>query len=249
MKRNYHTHTKWCRHGTGEIEDFVLEAISKGLKTIAITEHVPLRDNSERNRMSWEDFYLYDKDFNRVINKYKDKIEIIKGFECEYYKDSLDDYIMFKEKYGYNLLILGHHKAGKLKEIDVFNEKSYEDMLVYANEVTEALNTGLFDFIAHPDLVLNSYNNNIWDDKSDLVMRKIFKSCQDNDIPVEINMNGLRVNKRYPDKNAFRISKDYNLRYLINSDAHRPNELVDENYQRALDFAKELDLKVEDKLK
>lgn len=249
MKRNYHTHTKWCRHGTGEIEDFVLEAISKGLKTIAITEHVPLRDNSERNRMSWEDFYLYDKDFNRVINKYKDKIEIIKGFECEYYKDSLDDYIMFKEKYGYNLLILGHHKVGKLKEIDVFNEKSYEDMLVYANEVTEALNTGLFDFIAHPDLVLNSYNNNIWDDKSDLVMRKIFKSCQDNDIPVEINMNGLRVNKRYPDKNAFRISKDYNLRYLINSDAHRPNELVDENYQRALDFAKELDLKVEDKLK
>ena len=202
MKRNYHTHTKWCRHGTGEIEDYVIEAISKGLKTIAITEHVPLRDNSERNRMSWEDFYLYDKDFNRVINKYKDKIEIIKGFECEYYKDSLDDYIMFKEKYGYNLLILGHHKAGKLKEIDVFNEKSYEDMLVYANEVTEALNTGLFDFIAHPDLVLNSYNNNIWDDKSDLVMRKIFKSCQDNDIPVEINMNGLRVNKRYPDKNA-----------------------------------------------
>ena len=97
--------------------------------------------------------------------------------------------------------------------------------------------------------MLNSYNNNIWDDKSDLVMRKIFKSCQDNDIPVEINMNGLRVNKRYPDKNAFRISKDYNLRYLINSDAHRPNELVDENYQRALDFAKELDLKVEDKLK
>ena len=249
MKRNYHTHTKWCRHGTGEIEDFVLEAISKGLKTIAITEHVPLRDNSERNRMSWEDFYLYDKDFIRVINKYKDKIEIIKGFECEYYKDSLDDYIMFKEKYGYNLLILGHHKAGKLKEIDVFNEKSYEDMLVYANEVTEALNTGLFDFIAHPDLVLNSYNNNIWDYKSDLFMRKIFKSCQDNDIPVEINMNGLRVNKRYPDKNAFRISKDYNLRYLINSDAHRPNELVDENYQRALDFAKELDLKVEDKLK
>ena len=44
MQANYHTHTRWCKHGTGEIEDYIEEAIRKGLTEIAITEHVPHKD-------------------------------------------------------------------------------------------------------------------------------------------------------------------------------------------------------------
>ena len=51
MKANYHTHTRWCRHGSGEIEDFVREAIKKGLDTLAVTEHVPYRSNFDGRRM------------------------------------------------------------------------------------------------------------------------------------------------------------------------------------------------------
>jgi hypothetical protein len=32
MIANYHTHTRWCRHGTGEIEDYISEAFNKGLE-------------------------------------------------------------------------------------------------------------------------------------------------------------------------------------------------------------------------
>ena len=28
MKTSYHSHTKWCKHAKGEIEDYVLAAIN-----------------------------------------------------------------------------------------------------------------------------------------------------------------------------------------------------------------------------
>lgn len=45
MIANYHTHTRWCRHATGEIEDYIQEAVRKGLRAVATTEHVPHSQN------------------------------------------------------------------------------------------------------------------------------------------------------------------------------------------------------------
>ena len=39
MIANYHTHTRWCRHADGEIEDYIQEALRRGLKALAITDH------------------------------------------------------------------------------------------------------------------------------------------------------------------------------------------------------------------
>ena len=51
MIANYHTHTRWCRHATGEIEDYIREAVRKGLRAVAITEHVPHSQNFDPRRM------------------------------------------------------------------------------------------------------------------------------------------------------------------------------------------------------
>ena len=51
-------------------------------------------------------------------------------------------------------------------------------------------------------------------------MRRIFAACERLEIPVEINANGFRDGRRYPDRQVWEASRDYRLTYLINSDAH-----------------------------
>lgn len=247
MQANYHTHTRWCKHGTGEIEDYIQEAIRKGLKEIAITEHVPHRDNLDPRRIQWEEFSSYDQALNKAIKKYGKKIKVIKGFECEYYPEALDAYQMFREEFGYKLLILGQHRSGKNREIDNFAQKTVYEMDVYAEELCRGIETGLFQFIAHPDLALQGYARG-WDAECERVMRKIFAQCEKYAVPIEINANGLGDQRAYPSKEAFRISKEYKLNYLINSDAHRPEDICGEAVVAAETFAREMSIPVMDYL-
>lgn len=243
MQANYHTHTRWCKHGTGEIEDYIEEAVRKGLKEIAITEHVPHRDNLDPRRIQWEEFSAYDQALNEAIKKHEERIKVIKGFECEYYPEALDAYRMFREEFGYKLLILGQHRSGKNREIDNFAEKTVYEMDVYAEELCRGIETGLFRFVAHPDLALQGYSKG-WDTECERIMRKIFGKCEEYKIPIEINANGLGDQRAYPSKEAFLISKEYELNYLINSDAHHPEDICGEAVVAAESFARELSIPI-----
>lgn len=248
MIANYHTHTKWCNHGIGEIEDYIKAAIKAGLKEIAITEHVPHRDNIDLQRMRWEEFGTYNRELDEKIEKYKDKIKVIKGFECEYYPEALEAYKLFRDIYHYEIFVLGQHRSID-KQTDNFGVKGKEELYTYANEVCEALETGMFTFIAHPDLALEGYNEGKWDEHCEEAMRQIYAACERLNIPVEINANGVRGKKRYPDKNALKLSKEYKLTYLINADAHRPEYVYDDAVRAAEELAKELDITVTPMLK
>lgn len=242
MKANYHTHSKWCRHGVGEIEEYIEEALRCGLQEIAITEHVP-QEGWENSWIPWEQFPDFDKALNRAVKAYREKIRVIKGFECEYYPDKMDAYRRFQEEYGYEILILGQHNCGKNREIDVFAPKGAYEMHVYADAVCRGLETGIFRFLAHPDCVLEKYPN-LWDKECESVMAQIFQACEECKIPVEINGNGTRWNRRYPSEQAFLLSKKYQLQYIINSDAHAPERLCDEGVVKAEKFAERLGLEV-----
>lgn len=239
---NYHTHTRWCKHAVGEIDDYIETAIAAGLKELAITEHVPHEDNHDPRRLQWEEFPAYDAALNDAITKYEGKIKIYKGWECEFYKTSLEAYDQFAKDYGYELFVLGQHRSGANREIDHFASKGKREIQIYADEVCEALETRRFHFLAHPDLYMVGYSE--WDDYARGVANQIFEVCQALDIPVEINANGLRDGREYPDRRVFELSKRYDLRYLINTDAHDPAHMVGRPVELAEAFAKDLGIKV-----
>lgn len=249
MQANYHTHSKWCHHGAGEIEDFVKEAIKQGFQELAITEHVPLESNPDTNRMQWEEFPAFNNSFEQAIKIFGDQIHLIKGFECEYFPDVVDTFHMLQEKYGYQFLILGQHRSGKNKEYDTFAQKEADGVKAYAESVCKGVESGLFRFLAHPDLGLLRYNNNEWDNVCEKAMREIFQCCEEYSMPIEINANGLRQGRRYPDPNAYKLSKEYHLQYLISSDAHMPEFLYDDAVKEAEEFTKKLELPITTLLK
>ncbi len=242
MIANYHTHTRWCRHATGEIEDYIREAVRKGLRAVAITEHVPHSQNFDPRRMQWEEFSAYNAELDRLIEQYRGQIHVIKGFECEYYPFALENYKMFRDQYGYKLLILGHH-TNKDRTADNFAPKGEAEMQQYADEVIEGLRTGLFTFLAHPDVPFCGYTGSA--EFALEQMGRIFAVCEELGIPVEINANGYRDGRAYPDRRVWELSRQYRLTWLINSDAHSVEHLCDEAGVSGTEaFARELGIPV-----
>lgn len=242
MIANYHTHTKWCRHAKGEAEDYIKEAIRLGLKEIAITDHVPHIDNSDPSRMRWEEFEAFNQLLDEAIEKYKDQITIYKGFECEYYPDALEFYRKCINDYGYTVMVLGQHRCGKDRYYNVFSNIDETGLSIYADTVCDALRSGLFSYLAHPDVFLFSYPS--WDEHCTKAMRQIFSVCEELNIPVEINGYGYQSSRPYPSKEAFQLSKEYQLTYLINTDAHRPENVYTEKTKELEELVKSMGLTV-----
>ncbi len=244
MIANYHTHNRWCRHANGEIEDYVKVAVEEHLVELGMTDHVPHSDNLDPRRIQWEEIDEYDRLLNDAVERYADQIRVIKGFECEYYPECMDEYAMLRDKYGYKLMILGQHRYGPDRVYDAFSRnKTAKEMHIYADTVCDGINTGFFHFLCHPDLALQGYKPG-WDKEAESVMRQIFEECEKHDLPVEINGNGAYDHRSYPDKNAFLLSKEYKLRYLINMDAHDPRYPRKEVYSVAEQVAADLDIEV-----
>ena len=56
----------------------------------------------------------------------------------------------------------------------------------------------------------------------------------------------MRVNRPYPSKQFFELSKEYNVEYVIGVDAHRPQDFNKEDIDKALKFAEEVGITIKD---
>lgn len=245
MIANYHTHTRWCNHGSGEIEEYVMQAIDCGLEQLAITEHVPLPGDPDRSRMAYKKFPTYNAELDGVIAKYQGQIDIIKGFECEYSPEVLALYREYRERYGYELFVLGQH-VNAARTVDYFFVDRPQQLASYADEVCEGLETGLFAFLAHPDVVMYSYPR--VDSALLGAMKQIFALCERLHIPVEMNGNGMNTGRGYPCRQVWELAAQYRLDCIVNSDAHHVRDLVCPGVAGCRQLAEELGLRVIDRL-
>ena len=90
LKANYHTHTKRCGHAIGEDEEYVLEAIGKGFRTLGFSDHAMFPTFSEPHvRGDYQQcFDDYISSINALRKKYSQKIEETKK-ESEIIKKEL----------------------------------------------------------------------------------------------------------------------------------------------------------------
>jgi histidinol phosphatase-like PHP family hydrolase len=239
MVANYHTHTRWCRHGSGEIEEYIHAGIAGGLQELAFTEHVPLPGDPDKRRIRCDELSAFDRELNDLIAKHRSAIRIRKGLECEYYPELLGYYEDLRDRLGYEILILGQHTSID-RRLDYFSISRPQDINRYADEVCRGLETGLFAFLAHPDVPINGYP------KADTpfmeAMARIFSLCEELDIPVEINANGFHRERGYPCRKVWELARNYQLRVLVCSDAHHVPHLIGPSINACENFARELNL-------
>lgn len=236
---NYHTHTYRCGHAIGKDEEYVLAAVNEGLKILGFSDHIPFPNKPQKGmRQNTNDIDDYINSINAIKNKYKDNIEIHLGYEAEYYKEFNEYYLELKSK-GIEYFILGQHGYFNSNNQFIFYNDIHNDINnvnKYINEVIEAMNTSLFSYVAHPDMILNSVDV-ITDEIMGNMKRIIFESIK-LDIPLEINCGGIRYklngninqigeksNHFYPYDEFFKLVGEYGAKVVIGIDAHSPSHI------------------------
>ncbi len=237
----YHTHTYRCGHAKGREEDYVLAAIGKGFKVIGFTDHVFLPNIEQPGmRGSYLELDDYINTINELKYKYRNQIEIHLGFECEYDEELEPYYHYLKEEKGIEYLILGQHldyHHGDLIWIAQCGNSPEEIMATYSEKVIKGIKSGLFSYVAHPDLVLRfCYEINPFIEAH---LRKMCEVAAEYNIPFELNLGGLRnrsegdTHLQYPNKEFFKIVSEYNIKVIIGLDTHNPVDF----YSSDNDFA------------
>lgn len=235
FQHNFHTHTYRCKHAKGDVSDYCEAALEMGMKTLGFSDHSALPDDRWiRVRMSYAEL----NDYVAAVDKAKDDypaLRVLKGMECEY----IPEFHAFYEdelfgKYQFDYLVGGAHffPDGEQWRGTYGGTDSPKSLRQYGDHVVEMMASGLFDFVAHPDLFGNCYLD--WDENTTACSRDILRAAADLGVAMEINALGLAKIARKKADNPFpmypwlpfwELATEFDVEVIVNSDAHRPEDL------------------------
>lgn len=248
MKTNYHTHTQRCLHAQGSEEDYIQAALKAGMSVLGFTDHAPFPDHDFGMRMPYSQLGPYFSAVDHLAVKHSSDILVLKSLEIEYLPQYEAYYQFLLDTYKLDYLLLGEHFYfnGKGDILNIYNASSTEDYIHYANSISAALKTGLFQIIAHPDLF--TLNHFAWDKNCDAATEIILQAALDTNTVLEFNANGYRRGihdypdgKRlmYPHMNFWKKVPS-SAKVMIGADAHEPYQVWDRCMDTSIVVLKEL---------
>lgn len=231
MNYNYHTHTYRCGHASGTPEEYIKNAISFGVKYLGFSEHIPYEfadECSTKYRLAVSETDDYFSEIRALGEKYKDEIDIKIGFEMEYYPDKFLSMVEFARRVGAQYLILGQHFMNGIYTggSHVINGKATgEDLQNYVMELTEAMESGIFTYIAHPDMINFKGDEDFYEKE----MRKLCIASKRLNVPLEINCQGICDNRIYPAERFWKLAGEVGCPVTIGFDAHSAQAACDKD--------------------
>ena len=246
MIANYHTHTPRCRHAKGREEEYAQSAIDRGLKILGFSDHSPYAfpayyDSNFRMRLDQLDDYA--DAVNRVKEAYRDQLEVHLGVEMEYYPAYLRSTLEILRDRGVEYAILGQHFVGNEIDDHYNGDVSGDDRLLrrYVDQTIEGMETGLYTYLAHPDLFHYSGEGKTYQDH----MRRLCRAANSCGMPLELNLLGLAGNRHYPNPLFWEMAAEENCRAILGMDAHSPDFLSNTDIVRqGLEFLKPYGLEI-----
>ena len=240
-----------CKHAIGTSRDMIEQGIRDGFKVFGISDHIayPTKGTSYRMEYEYKEGYLADL---KKLKEEFSQITVLRGFEAEYQRKLLYQWVEMFEKDEIDYLILGQH----YKDID--DESTYygyrddtDEIVSYVDQCIEAMRTGLILFVAHPDLYLNGIS--FFDDLCYRESKRLIEATIKYDVFLEYNAGGVRSSigselsqkeYRYPNYNFWQIVKELGAKVVVSSDAHSPRQINDYYYQLACQQVYDLELNV-----
>ena len=234
---NYHTHTYRCNHAQGAEEDYVCRAIEAGYAVLGFSDHTPWpvpHPDSPRVRMSLDQLDGYVHGVRQAASRHADEIRVLVGLECDYDAKRVNWLRECVEAYRLDYLILGHHADYDTPGGTYFYAcKTPDGVLEYAEQATRAMETGLFAYLAHPDIVMHVYP--AFDDACRRAAERLCRVSVETGVPLEYNLLGVRRHAQdwgngflgYPCEGFWRIAAEIGCKAILGMDAHTPEQLLD----------------------
>lgn len=228
MLYNYHTHTARCHHAEGADREYVEAAIKSRIKVLGFSDHSPyanLRKSPQKPyRIDLDQVENYVNSIRALKKEYEKDVEILLGFELEYYPEYHKKQIEYLKTFNYDYLVLGQHQLIKGEEYKVVysNTPTYS-LTEYVDVVIEALETGDFNLFAHPDIP-TCYETKA---KKECEYERLCKRAKQLNIPLELNLLGIREGRTYPSDDFFEVASKVGNDILIGYDAHSPSDFLD----------------------
>jgi len=213
LRYDHHTHTIYSRvgayfHGKGRIIDNARAAAKRGLESLAITDHGP--------------FDFYGLDLRKIPQMRREiaaallafpKLKIYLGVEADIV-DTPNGLDVSPEDFGkFDFVNAGYHYVPKCHMLHNFIAfrmpwpKVLKEKLRLQNteRIIKALKNNDINILTHPG------------DKAFIDEHAVAKACEETGTLVEIN-----ARHKHPDVRDLQIYKKYDVKFVIDSDAHRP---------------------------
>ena len=238
MIANYHTHTWRCNHASGTERQYVDNALKAGLRVLGFADHAPyLFPNGYYStfRMKLSQFSDYVNTVLGLQEEYAGQIQIPLGLEIEYYPRHLPELLPILRDQPMDYLILGQHFVGNDYDAPYNGVGSDDPGLLrqYVRQTCDAMNTGLFTYFAHPDLLNFQGDPRLFRQH----MRDICREAKSCGVPLEFNLLGLAGGRHYPNPMFWELVAEEGCDVILGRDAHNPDALLDEKTEeKALDI-------------
>ena len=249
MIANYHTHTYRCGHAVGKDREYVEKGIERGLKVLGFSDHVPMPfpDGHESHfRVPIRQLEDYVESVLRLRAEYKQEIDLRLGFEAEYYPDLFESMLELLRPYPVDYLLLaGHFNDSRETIYNPAEQTSRAALHTYVDVVVAGMETGKYTYVAHPDLFHFTGPDRVYEAE----MARLCRRAKELDVPLEINILGLRTGRNYPDDRFWPLVKAAGCRVVLGSDAHAPKDVADpEQVRLAMANARRFNIEPETQL-
>ena len=260
---DYHIHSRLCRHADGEIEEYILSAINKGIEEIGISEHIPWEYVPDTPNIPRKEYGMPESELNGYFStlvdlksKYKGEINIKFGMEIDFISWKMDEIKEFIKQHSSKLdYIIGSihyvnspnigswpiddHRHDFFKEVGIDNVYNQ-----YLDTTLELVGSGLYDILAHCDLPKkNGYRPSNKEEFLDKY-NPIFDKVKETGMCVELNTAGLRkpIKEIYPEVDILKMIIERDIPMVLSSDSHNPND-IGKSFTESLSLLKKLGLK------
>ncbi|MEC0167981.1 histidinol-phosphatase [Paenibacillus graminis] len=232
-----HTHHKRCGHAYGDLEDYVQEAILRGLPILGVTDHSPYFYSHENQpykqlAMSITEFDVYMEEAVRLKRIYQGQIEVLIGVESDIFKEHIQLYGEVYAKYPIDYVIGSIHfvsPSGIMESLD-FNtaseEQKQQEVLRYVEIMKAGIDSGWVQIIGHMDGFKRGYP--AFTGLLAPYVDELLKRMAARGVALEINTSGIQhaCKEWYPSFDVIERARFHSVPVTFGSDAHHPDRLT-----------------------